>query len=85
MSTLSFTLIQTHLHWEDKAANLAMLEQKIMGISQRTEIVVLPEMFSTGFSMQPAKLAEEMNGETVSWMKKIAAAKKIHPYRKRDH
>jgi hypothetical protein len=32
MSTLSFTLIQTHLHWEDKAANLAMLEQKIMGI-----------------------------------------------------
>lgn len=77
MSTLSFTLIQTHLHWEDKAANLAMLEQKIMGIREKTEIVVLPEMFSTGFSMQPAKLAEHMSGETVSWMKKIAAAKKI--------
>jgi omega-amidase len=77
MSTLSFTLIQTHLHWEDKAANLAMLEQKIMGIREKTEIVVLPEMFSTGFSMQPAKLAEDMNGETVNWMKKIAAAKKI--------
>ncbi len=77
MSTLSFTLIQTQLHWEDKAANLAMLEQKIMGIRERTEIVVLPEMFSTGFSMQPKKLAEEMNGETVSWMKRIAAAKKI--------
>ncbi|MDB5210414.1 MAG: amidohydrolase [Sediminibacterium sp.] len=77
MSTLSFTLIQTRLHWEDKAANLAMLEEKIMGIRERTEIVVLPEMFSTGFSMQPQKFAEEMNGETVSWMKKIAAAKKI--------
>jgi omega-amidase len=77
MSTLSFTLIQTHLYWEDKTANLAMFEQKIMGISERTEIVVLPEMFSTGFSMQPERLAEDMNGETVSWMKKIAAAKKI--------
>ncbi|MES2331644.1 MAG: amidohydrolase [Bacteroidota bacterium] len=77
MSTLSFTLIQTHLHWEDKSANLSMLEEKIMGIRERTEIVVLPEMFSTGFSMQPKKLAEEIDGETVSWMKKIAAAKKI--------
>lgn len=77
MSTLSFTLIQTQLHWENKAANLAMLEQKIMGIREKTEIVVLPEMFSTGFSMQPKKLAEEMNGETVSWMKRIASAKKI--------
>jgi omega-amidase len=77
MSTLTFTLIQTQLHWEDKTANLAMLEQKIMGIGERTEIVVLPEMFSTGFSMNPAKLAEDMNGETVQWMKRIAAAKKI--------
>jgi predicted amidohydrolase len=65
------------LHWEDKAANLAMFEKKIMGIKERTEIVVLPEMFSTGFSMQPAKLAENMQGETVSWMKRMAAAKKI--------
>ncbi|MEO8171545.1 MAG: amidohydrolase [Sediminibacterium sp.] len=77
MSTLHFTLIQTHLHWEDKTANLAMLEQKIMGIQERTEVVVLPEMFSTGFSMEPEKLAEEMDGETVGWMKKMAAAKKI--------
>jgi omega-amidase len=77
MSTLTFTLIQTQLHWENKTANLAMLEEKIMSIKERTEIVVLPEMFSTGFSMQPAKLAEDMNGETVQWMKRIAAAKKI--------
>lgn len=48
-----------------------------MGIRERTEIVVLPEMFSTGFSMQPRKLAEKMDGETVQWMKRIAAAKKV--------
>jgi predicted amidohydrolase len=77
MSTLTITLIQTNLHWEDKAANLAMLEEKIMGIAEKTELVVLPEMFSTGFSMQPASLAETMQGEAVTWMKKIAAAKKI--------
>jgi omega-amidase len=77
MSTLSFTLIQTRLYWEHKAANLAMLEEKIMGIRENTEIVVLPEMFSTGFSMQPKKLAEEMDGETIAWMKRMAAAKKI--------
>jgi omega-amidase len=77
MPTLSFTLIQTRLFWEDRDANLAMLEKKIREIRERTEIVVLPEMFSTGFSMNPTKLAERMDGATVQWMKKIAAAKKI--------
>jgi len=77
MSTLSITTIQSILHWEDKAANLAMFEQKINGIKEKTEIVVLPEMFSTGFSMNPKALAEPMDGESVSWMKRIAAEKKI--------
>jgi omega-amidase len=77
MSSLTITLIQTQLFWEDKAANLAMLEQKINAIDTATELVVLPEMFSTGFSMKPAQLAETMEGETVSWMKRIAAARKI--------
>ena len=77
MSTLIITGIQSSLHWEDKEANLQMFEEKIFSISQPTEIVVLPEMFSTGFSMQPKKLAEPMNGETVEWMKRIAAKKKI--------
>jgi omega-amidase len=77
MSTLSITGIQTKLHWEDKKANLQMFEEKIFSISQQTEIVVLPEMFSTGFSMQPEKLAETMEGETLKWMKRIAAEKKI--------
>ncbi len=77
MSSLTITLIQTPLFWEDKAANLAMLEKKIFALTEKTELVVLPEMFSTGFSMQPESLAEEMDGETVAWMKKVAATKKI--------
>lgn len=54
-----------------------MLEEKIISIPGRTEIVVLPEMFSTGFSMNPEKLAEKMDGETVAWMKRVAVQKKI--------
>lgn len=77
MSHLTFTLVQTQLHWEDKAANLQMLEEKINAIQQPTQIVVLPEMFSTGFSMNPSSFAEEMNGPTIEWMKRIAAEKKI--------
>lgn len=76
-TTLTLTTIQTNLHWEDKAANLHMLEEKIRGIQEKTEIVILPEMFSTGFSMKPEELAETMEGETIRWMKKIAAEKKI--------
>ncbi len=76
-NTLTFTLIQTQLHWEDKAANLQMLEQKIKSIDVKTEVVVLPEMFSTGFSMKPELFAETMEGNTISWMKKIAIEKKI--------
>ena len=77
MSTLTITGIQSTLHWEDKKANLQMFEEKIFSISQPTEIVVLPEMFSTGFSMQPKKLAETMEGETMQWMKQVAAKNKI--------
>jgi omega-amidase len=77
MSNLTITTIQTNLHWEDKAANLQMLEEKINSIKEKTEIIVLPEMFTTGFSMKPELLAETMNGETLQWMKRISAAKKI--------
>lgn len=77
MPSLTITLIQTNLFWEDKKANLEMLQKKIDCIKEKTEIVILPEMFTTGFSMKPELLAEKMNGETVQWMKKIAAEKKI--------
>lgn len=77
MSAITFSLIQANLFWEDKASNLNALEEKISSIKEKTQVVVLPEMFSTGFSMNPEELAEKMDGETVQWMKKVAGEKKI--------
>ncbi|MEO7049394.1 MAG: amidohydrolase [Ferruginibacter sp.] len=73
MSTLTITTIQTNLFWENKQANLRMLEEKINSIPEKTEIVVLPEMFSTGFSMNAEVLAETMDGKTISWMQEMSA------------
>ncbi len=77
MSQLTFTLIQSDLVWEDKAANLLNFEQKINSIQGKKQVVILPEMFATGFSMQPAIHAEEMNGPCVQWMLAQSAAHKI--------
>ncbi len=77
MSSLTITTIQTNLIWEDKIANLNQLEEKINSIEERTEIIVLPEMFGTGFTMQPQLFAETMEGETMEWMKRMAADKRI--------
>lgn len=77
MSTLTITGIQTKLHWEDAGANRRMFEEKIRTIDNKAEIVVLPETFSTGFSMKPKELAETMDGDTIKWMKKIAAERKV--------
>lgn len=71
-STLNISIIQPDIVWEDKAANLQQYEGMIAGIEEKREIVVLPEMFSTGFSMSPETLAEPMDGLTVQWMKDIA-------------
>jgi predicted amidohydrolase len=76
MPNLTVSLVQTPLFWEDKPANLGMLEKKILGIKDKTELVILPEMFSTGFSMNTEALAETMDGPTMTWMKNIAAKKK---------
>lgn len=72
MSAITITTIQTNLVWEEKATNLRLLEQKIKSIEDKTELVILPEMFSTGFSMKPEQLAETMDGETVAWMKRVS-------------
>ncbi len=76
MTSLTVSIIQPDLKWEDKEANLAMLEEKINALPF-TEIVVLPEMFSTGFSMRPEMFAETMEGPSVQWMKRVAAQKKV--------
>mgnify|MGYP003327580019 FL=1 len=77
MSTLNITTIQTDLFWEDKVSNLNNLESKIKSIKEKKEIVVLPEMFSTGFSMDTQNLAEPMNGFSVEWMKRVSRENKI--------
>jgi len=70
---LTISLIQPDIAWENKDANLNQYEHYISNIVEKKEVVVLPEMFSTGFSMQPEKLAETMEGPSVQWMKDMAS------------
>jgi omega-amidase len=71
MSVFRTTLLQTSLLWENKKQNLAMLDQWLSGIKQPTDLIILPEMFSTGFSMNTT-FADDMTGETISWMQQHA-------------
>ncbi len=70
MSELRVTLVQTTLFWEDKQANLNHFEELLKGVAS-TDLVVLPEMFTTGFSMNTT-LAEGMDGAGVNWMREQA-------------
>ena len=72
MQDLKISLIQADLHWEQPAANMAMFEEKIWSEIQDTDVIVLPEMFTTGFTMNAKPLAEAMNGPTIVWMQKLA-------------
>ncbi|MFM8255753.1 MAG: amidohydrolase [Bacteroidota bacterium] len=72
MSSITISLIQTTLHWENKGANRQHFEEKIASLAGKTQVVFLPEMFTTGFSMNPSQLAEKMDGESVEWMRKMA-------------
>jgi predicted amidohydrolase len=74
---LLITIIQADIVWEDKTANLQHYETLIASIEGKKEVVILPEMFSTGFSMSPERLAETMDGTTVGWMRKMAAQHNI--------
>lgn len=76
MQDLKVTLIQSPMHWQNVDANLAMFEEKIWQINEQTDIIVLPEMFTTGFSMESEKLAEPMNFKAFKWMKQMAAQTK---------
>jgi omega-amidase len=77
MSELKITLLQAPLEWENKEINLHFFSAKIEALNELTDVVVLPEMFNTGFSMQSAKLAETMEGKSVEWMRTVAAKKKL--------
>ena len=75
MQDLRITLIQADLKWEDKAHNLKHLSGRINSIEQATDIIVLPEMFTTAFSMKPEVFAEDVNAESLQWMQHQAAKK----------
>ena len=74
---LHITLIQPDIVWEDKKANLERYEATLSSITGPKQVVVLPEMFSTGFSMAPGRLAEPMDGPTVRWMADMAVKHRI--------
>lgn len=68
MSTLKITTFQAYLFWENIDKNLQNLSLRLSSIREKTELIVLPEMFSTGFTMKAETLAEEMDGKTMTWM-----------------
>lgn len=73
MDNLRVGIIQAALCWEDKARNLEAFSIKIKPLANKCDVIVLPEMFTTGFSMDSRRLAESMDGYTVQWMKEQAA------------
>jgi omega-amidase len=73
--TLRVALIQADLVWENKLVNLDNFTRKIEATDNEVDLIVLPEMFTSGFSMDPEKLAEPQHGETLAWMQKMAKGK----------
>ena len=76
MKDLTLSLVQADLHWEEIDANLAMFEELIWSIDQ-TDLVVLPEMFTTGFSMNAEKLSEPPGGKTFKWIRQMATQRQV--------
>jgi predicted amidohydrolase len=80
MQNLTVTLVQCQQFWEDKTANLAHFDSLLKEI-ETTDLILLPEMFHTSFSMNPAKLAESMEDSlALNWLKKTANKKNCAIY-----
>lgn len=75
MQDLIITYIQSDLYWENPTLNRDRFDQLINQISENTDVIILPEMFTTGFTMNPKLIAEPANGETLQWMIKKAKEK----------
>ncbi len=71
---LTLSLLQTQTVWHDPAANRALFDDLLARVPAATRLVLLPEMFSTGFTMDSAAVAETMDGETVAWLQQHADA-----------
>jgi predicted amidohydrolase len=74
MQNLKITIIQPDITWENSSANLNKYSESI-NKTEPTDVIVLPEMFTTGFSMNPKKISEKIDGISVNWMKKVAKEK----------
>ncbi|WP_299004717.1 amidohydrolase [uncultured Tenacibaculum sp.] len=74
---LKVALIQSDLVWENPTENRKRFEKKINGLSDEIDLIVLPEMFTTGFTMNASAVAETMEGETVQWLQNLAQEKSI--------
>jgi len=72
---MKIALLQTSLTWENATENRSHLSQKITGFIEDVDLIVLPEMFSSGFTMNPKAVAETMQGETIAWLQHLAKAK----------
>jgi predicted amidohydrolase len=75
MEDLKITIIQTTLYWENAAANRQLFEKHFAAIQEPTDIIVLPEMFTTGFTMHASANAETMDGETIDWLREWSKKK----------
>ncbi len=72
LKRMKIALIQTHLSWENPKENRIHFEAKINAIAENVDLIILPEMFTTGFTMHPTDVAESMTGETVLWLQHLA-------------
>lgn len=72
MQDLKVALVQTNQFWEDKAANYSHFEAHLKNVAPDTDLIILPEMFNTGFSMNVSVLAEKMDGNAINWLKEKA-------------
>jgi len=72
---LKTALVQSHLIWENPIENRKNFEEKINNLPLGIDLIILPEMFTTGFTMKANSFAETMNGKTALWMQQLAAKK----------
>jgi omega-amidase len=72
MDNLKITIYQGYLFWENIEKNLQNISLRLSGIREKTNLIILPEMFNTGFTMNAEKLGETMNGKTMQWMQNTA-------------
>ena len=78
MRNLTITLFQTDLAWEDIDTNIAAFDEKISRLSGQRDLIILPEMFTTGFSMNAASMAETMNGSAIKWLTDTARRHQVN-------